>query len=250
MYYNTISFEAYIQKYLFNQRYKIDYRESIISKSGRFRKLILKEIISNRAIGYARSLLLKIIGLLLISPLFGIKVKKTKTLKSKNKPVIYIANHESHLDAPAILSSLPFSIRSRIAVAAAEDHFFKTWIQFLLITTAVNIFPLTRRGYCRKNLEQMLSLLKSGQSILIFPEGSRTRSGKMNSFKKGVGYIIKEMNVSVIPIKVENSYEILPYRCKLPKKGEVLVKFGDEITFNDENICEITSILENSVKKL
>ncbi len=250
MYYSPICFETYIQQSLFDHREKAEPCNSIITRSNKYNQRIIKNIITNRWIGYVRALLLKVVGSLIIAPLFKIKIKKVNPPCNNSNPVIYVANHESHLDAPAILASLPFRVRSKVAVAAAEDHFFKSWIKFLLITLNVNIFPITRRGYCRKNLDQIFSLIKGGQSILIFPEGSRSRNGKMSSFKKGIGYIVKEMDVSVVPVKIDNSYEIFPYKCMLPQKGEVTVKFGNEMNFKDKSIYDILDKLEKSIKEL
>lgn len=250
MYYNPIGIETYVQRSLFDPRGKAGSYNSIITRSNNHSQWIIEKIITDRWISYVRSLFLKIIGNLVLAPIFRITIRSYNAPGNKYNPVIYVANHESHLDAPSVLLSLPFHVRSKVAVAAAEDHFFKSWIKFLLISLNVNIFPITRRGYCRKNINHIISLLKGNYSILIFPEGTRTRNGKMNAFKKGIGYIIKELNVSVIPVKIENSYKILPYKCLFPKKGEITVTFGNEMNFKDKSVSEIINKLEKSVKDL
>ena len=87
---------------------------------------------------------------------------------------------------------------------------------------------------------------------MIFPEGKLTTDGNINVFKSGVGLLVKEMNVPVIPAKIQGLYEIMDHRFKWPqKKGEVTLRFGDPITFSPAATYEdITSRLEHEVRFL
>lgn len=250
MFYNNTSSEIFLQELLFEYKNKPVNKNSITSNLDKFTLRIIKKIIYSPVTGLIRIFLLRIFNLFIIKLLFGIKVKSIKKSHKSKHPVIYVANHQSHLDAPAIALSLNYSDQKKIAVAAADDYFFKSWKQYLLITSILNIFPFYRRGLYKRNFDSIKNLINDGFSILIFPEGTRTRNGEMNTFKKGVGHIVKEMNIPVVPVKIENAYNLYPYNKKIPNRGEVDVKFGTEISFNEENITEIAEILENAVKKL
>lgn len=241
-----INFESFIQQVLFEESNK---RKDVLG-SGQHGEALIQYIVDNEIIGYFRSIVFLIIGKIFIGLIFGIKIRKLKKNRKNETPVIYVANHESHLDAPLILSTLSFKERANVAVAAAKDHFFKNWIQFFAISSSVNIFPLSRSGYCRNNFRTISRLIDDGKSILIFPEGTRSRNGKMSSFKKGVAKIIKDLNVPVVPIKIENTFKLLPYDKKIPKKGDVKIKFGDLLYLQNESSEKITGVLEETIKKL
>lgn len=206
---------------------------------------------NNFCVELVRIVIFTFLEKLIIRGVFGVKIRPIVNRKSLSKaPVIYIANHASHLDTPAIISSLPLNQRRNLAVAAAEDHFFNKWKTFLLVTSIVNIIPISRRRFCKNNIKNMKSLLNKGKSILLYPEGSRTRNGKMMPFKNGIGLIVKEMNVPVIPIKIDNAYNLFNYAQKFPKQGEVTVSFGEAIKFNGLSGEEIVGKCEEAVRSI
>ncbi|MEJ2689003.1 MAG: lysophospholipid acyltransferase family protein [Deltaproteobacteria bacterium] len=94
--------------------------------------------------------------------------------------------------------------------------------------------------------------MDKGWSIMIFPEGKLSRDGMVDKFKSGVGLLVKEMDVPVIPSKILGLYEIMDHRFSWPqKKGKVTVRFGDPITFPPNSTYdEITRRLEYEVRFL
>lgn len=164
---------------------------------------------------------------------------------------IYIANHQSHLDVPSILRALPYRIRSRIAVAAAKDYFFKNKFRGFLSRFIFNSFPLDREGNMRAGLTAIGSLVDSKNSILIFPEGTRTPNGNLGTFKFGIGVIALEMDLPIIPIKISGNFEILPKGKTLPKAGKTRLTFGAPIRISPaDSYITITKKLEEAVKIL
>jgi 1-acyl-sn-glycerol-3-phosphate acyltransferase len=87
---------------------------------------------------------------------------------------------------------------------------------------------------------------------MIFPEGKLSLDGNMNEFKSGVGLLVKEMDVLVVPAKIHGLYEIMNHCSRWPqKKGEVTLRFGDPISFSPEaTYDEITQRLEHEVRFL
>src|SRR5204862_7028063 len=99
-------------------------------------------------------------------------------------PSIFVANHSSHLDAPLILAALPLHLRLQLRVAAAADYFFaKPWLA-AFVTVLLNAFPITRKGAgCVNSLATSVELLRQGDSVLLFPEGTRSKEGPLQPLK-------------------------------------------------------------------
>ena len=94
-------------------------------------------------------------------------------------PVILVANHASHIDTPVILSALPRRLRKRTAVAAAADYFYRNRLVAWLVSLIFNTVPIDRKGGggLSKNGSHLDTLLDQGWSLLLYPEGTRSRSG-------------------------------------------------------------------------
>ncbi len=179
------------------------------------------------------------------------------------KPVIFIANHTSHFDTPVILWTLPRKIRRKTASAAAADTFFEDTGGFMgklkkylisnLTTLFLNTYPFSREGSIKKSLKYTGKLIDRGWNIILFPEGGRSTTGEMKPFKTGIGLIVEEMKVDIIPIKIQGAHAIMPKGKFLPKPGKILVKIGRKIPYQDlkgKSYIEIAKILEKKVKAL
>ncbi|MBN9389263.1 MAG: AMP-binding protein [Chloroflexi bacterium] len=179
------------------------------------------------------------------------RVEGRENLGGLKGPAIFVATHTSHLDSPTILEALPGKVRRRIAIAAAADYFFsKKWLGF--ITSLVfNAFPFSRGGSVRPSLLHSAWLIEHGWSILIYPEGTRTTSGKVGSFKPGIGLLAVEMGVPVVPVNVEGLFEILPKGKTLPRPGAASARIGPPVRFG-RNVTyeEATREIEQAVRQL
>jgi long-chain acyl-CoA synthetase len=182
-----------------------------------------------------------------------------------DKPFLLIANHVSHLDAAVLTLSLPWHVRKRLAVAAAADVFqewdssrasFKEKVlrksATALALSGLNIFPFQRYAGIKKSLEYTGGLMDRGWSVMIFPEGKLSQDGRVKDFKAGVGLLVKELDVPVVPAKIQGIYEIMDYRFTWPQKhGNVTIRFGDPIRFPPDATPEgIAKRLEYEVRFL
>jgi len=166
-------------------------------------------------------------------------------------PVIFIANHQSHLDAPDIIKVLPRKVRTKTSVAAAKDYIFGNRATGLLARMTFNAFPIDRHGNIDESLTNIGKFLDKGNSVLIFPEGRRTRTGEMQEFKHAIGVVAPEMGVPIIPIKISGNYDILPRKQHLPKRGKTTITIGEPIIFDDDSsYISITDKLEETIRKL
>ncbi len=202
-----------------------------------------------RAAVYFRLLLQSI--LFTLSRSFQIVEVEGNDLKGLDDPVIFIANHQSHLDAPDIIKVLPRRVRTKTSVAAAKDYIFGNRATGFLSRVAFNTFPLDREGNIDESLTNIGKILDKGNSVLIFPEGTRTRTGEIQDFKKGIGIIAPEMGVPIIPIKISGNFEILPRKHHIPKHGKTTITIGEPIKFDDNcSYISVTEKLEEAIKKL
>ena len=142
-------------------------------------------------------------------------------------PVIVIGNHSSHLDATLIFGALPRRISRNLAAGAAADYFFKEKAKSLATRLFFNAFPVDRGGM-KGNRGISGRLLAEDVPLLIFPEGTRSRTGAMAKFKTGVAALSITHGVPVLPIALVGAYAAMPYGARVPVPGrpDVHVVFG------------------------
>jgi len=185
-----------------------------------------------------------------------LKVEGKENIKNLSLPAIFMPNHLSVLDSVVILMALPFTIRKKIALAAAYDLFYEgkyasiSWLLELFF----NIFPFQRREYenIRTGLEYMGRLLDKGWSVVIHPEGKMSTSGKLGPLKRGTGFIAIEMDSYIVPVKIVGTNSIVPNDKVLPRRrGAVSVTFGKPIKFSKrDSYIEATERIQEALEKL
>jgi 1-acyl-sn-glycerol-3-phosphate acyltransferase len=149
-------------------------------------------------------------------------------------PVLFVANHTSHLDTPLILCSLPDEWRRRTAVAAAADYFFDTWWRATGSAMVFNTFPIERRGGTLSATPG--DLLDEGWNVVVYPEGTRSPDGWVGRFRLGAAWLAVEHKVPVVPIGIRGSYAAMPRGRGWPRPGRlpVRVRFGEPVWPGDD----------------
>ncbi|MCM3880349.1 MAG: AMP-binding protein [Vicinamibacterales bacterium] len=186
-------------------------------------------------------------------------------LSAVEGPVIFAANHQSHMDVPVILAALPGKWRRRVAPAMAKEffkaHFFPgqftrtEWftnsLNYWLSAAFFNAFPLPQReAGARQTLRYAGELLNDGFSILIFPEGKRTEHGEVQPFRPGIGMLGSQLNVPVIPVRLEGVDRVLHRSWKMARPGNVTVRFGTPLYLNGDDYENLAARVEDAVRKL
>jgi len=150
-----------------------------------------------------------------------------RNLDGLKPPFVVVANHSSHLYAPLIMGALPRRLSRNLAAGAASDYFFDSWYKALSTSLFFNAFPVDRQGLRnRRGLAGIL--LTDGVPLLLFPEGTRSRTGAMASFKPGAAALSISRNVPILPIALVGAFAAMPYGASLPVPGRphVHVVFG------------------------
>lgn len=167
-----------------------------------------------------------------LAPLLRIEttpaIEGRDALEDLSPPVIFVANHSSHLDAPLVLTSLPKRWAERTATGAAADYFFDVWWRAAATALVFNAFPVERSRARGRTTRLARELLAEGWNVLVFPEGTRSPDGWVREFRLGAARLALEMDVPVVPIGIRGSYQSMPRGRGWPVKGRapVRLRFG------------------------
>ena len=138
---------------------------------------------------------------------------------------LVVANHVSFLDPPLIGSCFRHAI-----YCLARKSLFKGPLAWYF--PHINVLPVDKGKGDMNSLKRVLSLLKEGNRVLLFPEGTRSPDGALQPAEPGVGFIIAKCGVPVVPIRIFGAYECYPRHAKVPKPGRVSIVAGPPVDFS------------------
>lgn len=168
-------------------------------------------------------------GIILMS---GVRVKVLGLENiEQDKPYVYLANHQSMFDIWAILGAFPPVIKW-----FAKQELFK--IPFIGRAMAKTGYLSVDRAQPRealKALKDAAQTVKNGSSVVIFPEGTRTKDGHLQSFKKGGFVLAIEAGVPIVPVIIRDSWHILPERSLIVHPQKVVLQVLPPIEVKDYN---------------
>jgi 1-acyl-sn-glycerol-3-phosphate acyltransferase len=153
-----------------------------------------------------------------------------------DRPVVFMANHQSNCDPPALLAILP-----PVLVMVKKEFFRVPIIGRGMV--ARGFIPVDRRNRERalEAVEKGVQALKAGKSFLVYPEGTRSPDGRLQSFKKGVFVMALKAGAPIVPISISGSNKIMP-------KGKFVMRPGDvRITFHETVATESLPIEDRQV---
>jgi long-chain acyl-CoA synthetase len=163
---------------------------------------------------------------------FGVSLRNQERLPSQGAYII-AANHASHLDTAAIITALTLALgkenAQKLHVIGARDYFFDSPVKSWLFSTCLNVLPIERDEISLAGLRKIRSILSRGEPILIFPEGTRSRTGELQSFKPGIGLIAYDTRAPILPAFVEGTHAALPPGKTLPRRNRITITFGPPI---------------------
>ena len=130
---------------------------------------------------------------------------------------IYFANHQSHADLVMIWAALPKELRRGVRAVAARDYWTKTPFRQWLTTAVFNVIYVSRERHADEDpLEPLIDAMKAGDSLILFPEGTRGYADEPSTFKAGLyNLAMKFPDVELVPAWINNVQRVMP-------KGEVV----------------------------
>jgi 1-acyl-sn-glycerol-3-phosphate acyltransferase len=142
-----------------------------------------------------------------------------------NGPVILASNHASFIDPPLVGGGL----RRPINYLARENLFRFPVLGWILHRWQV--VPVDRDGGGAKGLKNILDRLLAGGAIILFPEGTRTRDGRLQPARSGIGLTVIKSTAPVVPVRVFGTFEAYSRHMKFPHPHRIAVKYGNPMMF-------------------
>jgi 1-acyl-sn-glycerol-3-phosphate acyltransferase len=137
--------------------------------------------------------------------------------------VLVVCNHQSHFDPPVVGLGC-----HRRAAFLARDTLFR-FRPFGWLLHSVNVIPLDREGTGLAGIKEALRRLKRGEMVVIFPEGTRTRDGRIAPFRPGFTALAVRSGAAILPAAIEGAFQVWPRGKKLPGLGQIRVHYGEPI---------------------
>ncbi len=159
------------------------------------------------------------LALIIFKVSFRIKIRGKGNIPSKG-PVVLASNHLSYLDPIVLVLVTP-----RRMNFMAKEELFKNSL-FRLLITQLGAFPLKRERWDRSAYQRALAVLKGGGVLILFPEGTRSRDGKLGHLREGAVRIALRAGVPLVPVVIGGTDKILPRGKRIIRLGKIKVQVG------------------------
>ena len=174
-------------------------------------------------------ILYKVLWRTVFGVVIGLRYRWSKT-PHPSGPVIYVANHNSHLDGMSLMTIVPSHRIHLTHSVAAQDFFgnsgFRRWSMKNLVNAV--LISRTKHEADTDPVQLLDAMIRQGHSLILFPEGTRGVPGVMADFKRGVGHLAsRHPNVPVIPVYLDGLYR------NLPKGRSIIVPLGGTLVMGD-----------------
>jgi long-chain acyl-CoA synthetase len=189
-----------------------------------------------------------------------------ENLRGAQGPALVISNHIGDVDVGFIQTALPARFRHKLATAAGGEALeaLRTpppdrnvlmrvfdRVEWFLGVSLLNLFPLPREAGFRDSFAFAGESVDRGYSILIFPEGHHTTDGKLRPFRSGIGLLVKNVRIPVIPMRIDGLFELKRAGKKMTKPYRITVRIGPPIRFSSETSPEEIALeLQRRVEQL
>lgn len=194
------------------------------------------------------------------------RVRGKERLAGVRGPALIISNHVAYLDPGLLMKALPMHFRHWLAVAMIgewlqamrrpprERNIFLRLIDratYALVIGLFNVFPLPQQSGFRESFAFAGESVDRGYSVLVFPEGERTQTGKMAPFQSGIGLLALNLNVPIIPMRIDGLFELKYPRRHYARPGTIKITIGSPIEIDRaKSADEIARELEMRVASL
>jgi long-chain acyl-CoA synthetase len=189
-----------------------------------------------------------------------------ENLRDARGPLLVICNHLGDVDVGFVHTALPFHIRHNLATATGGEalELLRTpapgrnpianicdRIKWSLGVSLLNLFPLPRAAGFRQSFAYAGQCIDRGYSVLVFPEGRHTTTGKMNPFRSGIGLLANNLRVPVLPMRIDGLFELKKAGRKFARPYQITVRIGPPVQFpSDSDPESIARELQKKVEEL
>jgi long-chain acyl-CoA synthetase len=174
-------------------------------------------------------------------------IRGRENLRHLKGPLLFVANHITQVDVGFVLAAIPHRYRCRLAVAMwgellremrepREDigllKKLYERLRYMLVVALFNVFPLPQRTGFRESFAFAGESVDRGYSILVFPEGKRTQDGHLSPFQTGIGMLANNLNLPIVPIRIDGLFDLKKKGQKISRPGTVKVTIGSAVAFS------------------
>lgn len=158
------------------------------------------------------------------------RVTGRSALADLARPVVFAANHSSHVDTPTLLIALPARWRRRTLVVAAADYFYADEVRGAAVSLAFGTIPIERSGgVSEESAARMHRLITQGWCLLLYPEGTRSRDGTLGTLHRGAAALATAHQVPLVPIGLIGTHEVLPKGRSWFRRHPITVRIGEPL---------------------
>jgi long-chain acyl-CoA synthetase len=153
-----------------------------------------------------------------------------------DSPFIVVANHASYYDAFCLAAALPRRVLPHVYTQGASKFFDGPLSSRL--ARAGHVIPIDPDASLGGALRLSAHVLRTGRSLMIFPEGGRSSDGGLMPFMKGIGILARAFGVPIVPARIRGAYEAWPRDRRFPKGGPISVSFGAPVGPGDWPVAD------------
>jgi long-chain acyl-CoA synthetase len=177
------------------------------------------------------------------------RIRGKEYLRNVRGPLVFICNHVTMTDHALVLLALPGRFRTRMAIAMDGEQ-LREWLHpqpgtrlftrllYLLEYASVvfffNVFSMPQKSGFRRSFMFAGEMMDHGFSLLVFPEGQRTKDGALNPFMPGTGLLIQKLGAPVVPMRIDGLWELKRANRHFAWPGEVSVVIGEPVTYSSQ----------------
>jgi long-chain acyl-CoA synthetase len=174
------------------------------------------------------------------------RIEGRKNLHGVKGPVLVVCNHIGDVDPAFVLTALPAGLRHKLAIAAGGEalELLRTppatrgfvgraydRVKWALGVSLLNLFPLPREAGFRESFAYAGDSVDRGYSVLVFPEGRHSTTGKLLPFRAGIGLLANNLQIPIVPMRISGLFEVKLAGKKFTRPGQIKVKIGAPVQF-------------------
>jgi long-chain acyl-CoA synthetase len=162
-------------------------------------------------------------------------------------PCIITPNHESFFDGLYLIAALRMKTMKKSYFYAKKRHVNNWFLRFLAHRNNVIVMDVNKD--LKESIQKLAEVLKRGKNIIIFPEGTRTKTGEMGDFKKTFAILSKELDIPVVPVAIQGAYKAMPRKAIFPRPlSKISVSFAEPVNPSGYTTEELALVVRDRVQ--
>lgn len=164
-------------------------------------------------------------------------------------PCIIAPNHESFFDALYLAAALKMKTMKKSYFYAKKKHVNNRFLRFMASTNNVIVMDVNKD--LKESIQKLAEVLRKGKNVIIFPEGTRSKTGKMGEFKKTFAILSKELDIPVVPVAIHGAYKAMPYKAIFPRPlSKISISFSEPVYPGAYSSDELTRVVKERIVRM